>query len=414
MRLPVAGLCVFLLWAGCAEVLAVTTTEFLASALNDPVVLQEEMETDLLRNAPEDTPYLERVEFRTETDHFDLSRQKYALRFHPRAWNGTRYVKAVHRAACELQAAERDLEFHRALKQRCLIIADFIHADAVLRLKRKMGVLFEDRKNVLEATIASTEFDINDLIAVQSDMTGLQLEILEQEDLIAALQGHIRALISDTIGFHGSEMVGVEQIEQIVRTLTPVSEGENVYLKNAGKSTTLAHNRYHLSEAEKGRVIDYLKVTYDNEQREDPDDAFFLEVGVRLPWVKSGAYEKNRTRLGYIREKAARENLRRTLSEKQVRLPAKLRRLIAQYRILKEKQENGGGGDILKTYSGMPGADPLALLRIEQDRLETGMAREKRRHEIYCTYIALLDISGRLSMAPVINPLSPHQELLFP
>ena len=69
---------------------AATSTDVLRSALQDEVYQQQQASEAFFSQSPLDLPYLEELEFRTETHEFDPNLQEYALRF---KFNSRRQVK---------------------------------------------------------------------------------------------------------------------------------------------------------------------------------------------------------------------------------------------------------------------------------------------------------------------------------
>ena len=96
----------------------ISLTRFLMTAKDTPVVRQQDEKITFIGgNAPE-RRFLNRMEFKTETDEFKLSRQKYALRLVPNHPEIMDAEAKFHEALLTSGQAEYELSLNQALKIR--------------------------------------------------------------------------------------------------------------------------------------------------------------------------------------------------------------------------------------------------------------------------------------------------------
>ena len=358
----------------------------------------------------------DRIEVRTETDGFDMSRQQYSVRFYPSGWRETESGRRVHLATAALNRAELDLLIHQALVKRYLFVVNLLFDRKILALKAELGVVLDDTINVLHQKRTSLDFDLDDLVEAESDRMQLKLERIELESNIGMTEDRIRSYTGTDGPLHIdlTHLPGIEMIETMMREKDPVADDGNVYLENSRLEVELARSRYLLEASESKRYLRFFETAYDNQRRDDPAEAYSLQLGLRLPFANPDRLDINRRRLGQLREKGTHMALREELAERGSLLSAELNRLIRQHRALSEKREEDRRSSRLGAYRQYGGTDPLILLTIK----ETGLLEDTRlagiRRDLYIKYIEWLDISGKLSEKPLKNCLSRSLEAVTP
>jgi len=371
----------------------------------------------LIRTASPNTPIFDRIEIRTETDEFDISRQQYSVRLYPNGWKETENGTKVHHATMTWNRAQLDLLVHQLLVKRYLLVIDFLFNRNLLTLKEQLDAVFDDRINVLHQRSSSLDFDINDLIETESDQTRLKLELIELESNKDSIEDQIRAYTqikeSIDIDIDTGNLPGIDMIEAMIREGDPLSDDRNIYLVNARSRAELAQSQYLLEIAESKKYISFFETAYDYQQREDSAKAFSLGFGIRLPFVNTNRLDINQSHLKQLGEKGRYLDLKNELSDKISFLFRDLNRLFKQHRILSEKKKGNQPFSPLNIYRQYKGIDPLILLKIREIGLSTDIRYANIDRDLYIKYIEWLDISGMLSEKPLKNYLSKNLEVMI-
>jgi len=402
------------LCCGCPEASAISISDFLATAKNDYMIEHQKEKIDFLKSSSSNTPFFDRIELRTQTDEFELSRQTYSVRLYPNGWGETKAGKNLYEITLNSHETQQDLFLHQALRQRYGLVIGFLHSRAILELNRKLMVLYEDRVNVLKQSVNNIDFDFNDLIEAEDDCTRLQLELIGLENTQSRIENSIQMYIPEevSIDFDPGTLAGIDLVQQTLEQSRTPAESDNVYLRDSRLRLELAKSRYNMEKAQSKRYISFLEASYDNERRHNTTEAFFVELGIRLPWINPDRLDINREKLRFLTEKAGSEELKRSLTDNLKTVSVDLKKLIGQYELLTESKKTGKAKSSIKTYMQLEGVDPLILLKIRESSLKSAIALEEIRYEIYAKYIELLDFSGRLSEKPLRNHISSTQESL--
>ncbi len=384
-----------------------TIGDFLASAKRDGALDQQDEKLAFLHSASPNTPYVDRLEFRTATDEFRATNQSYRLRLYPAGWGETTAGQQLFDTTLEFTEAQREMVLHQALKKRYELIIEYIYTTDALALHRKLLLLHKDRITVLKSSTDSMGFDINDLLEAEDDVLRLQMDLPELENELGSIEYDIRQCAGSQapISFDPSKIAEIAHIKQAIEQIDCAAAGEedNIYLRRGRLRLEQDRCRYDLERSQSRRFISFIETSYDNAKREHAREAYSIELGIELPFVNSERLDINRRKLDYLTEKGRYEETKQAVDREVERLKGELARLFEHHGLVSESMK-------AESYRQAEGADPLVLLKIQESILRKDCALNELNLEIYRRYVDLLDLSGYLSRKPVRNYLSAKQE----
>ena len=390
-----------------------TMNDFLATAQDDPRLQNHTELVRYLEAAPESTAYLDKIQFRTESDEFDISKQKYSLRFYPKAWGETRYNTLIAETTRKAVRTEHEALFNRALEKRYKLVLDFLETLSLINLKKRLLMVYNDRVNVLrKLSMSDLSSDASVLVSAEDRHIALQIELVQLENKLTAVVEEIKFIAGHypEIAFDEDQLIGPEKIEEIIRDIQPGPNPDNIYLREKRYNAELAENRYLLEKTKSKKRISFFKVQYDADDYDRPEKAFSFEMGFDLPFVNSDREDINRRKKNYLEEKLGYENKKRNTSEKITSLSRSLKRLIRQRRILADRRNNSNAEISFRKYMKMEGINPLTLLKVKESILEGDIQLARISYMIRRRYLELTDIMGRLSGEPLRNLISVFME----
>jgi len=389
---------------------------FLATAYQDQLLKLANERVDFLQSTSSNTPYFDRVEFRTQTDDFELSKQRYSVRLYTNGLGETEAGRKVYETSLRRSKIQREFQLHQGLKKRYFLVIDLLHSLKILELNRKAKAVYKDMEIVLDKSRNCLDFDIKDLIDASDDHTETQLEVIEIESRVKNIEDAIRWCVSaeGPVTFSTENMADTDLIRDITKQLGDTLAPDNAAVNDSNLRVELARNWHELEEAQSRKHIRFLELSYDNEERHDASKAYFLELGVTLPFVVSNRLDVNRRKLQLLTEESREKELKRTLEERLATSSGDIKRLLAQYAVLSEVKQQAGTETLLKLYMQIEGVSPLVLLEMKESVLKRDIALERIRYEIFTNYIDLLDITGKLSEKPLRNYISADLERITP
>ena len=383
-----------------------TIDSFVMTAENDLKLQNQRELTRYLKGAPSSTPYIDRMEFRTETEEFDLEKQKYSLRFYPKGWGETRYTKQVTELASQSCRTEQLNYYNTALKMRYDLVLDYLEASSMIDLKKQLATVCEDRIHVLNKKSAgSLSFDISELIAAEELLTELRLELVGLENKITCLKHQISVAANSQmpVAFDRRRLIEISAIEKKIHELPQETTLNNVKLEDQKNKMDLANSKYRLEQAKNRDYLSYFEVAYDSDDYDDAQKACSIEVAIKLPFINSDRDGVNRKKVNYMKERLQYNEERRALVEKRISLTRVLDRLIQQHTLLSANKKNSNAEISFKAYLKMDGMDPLNLLKIKESIIKSDIQLEKTGFNIRYRFIALMNIMGKLPEKPFKN-----------
>ncbi len=383
-----------------------TIDSFIMTAQSDLKLQNQRELTRYLKDAPSSTPYIDRMEFRTETEEFDLEKQKYSLRFYPKGWGETQYTRQVTELASQSCRTEQLNYYNTALKMRYDLVLDYLETRSMIDLKRQLATVCEDRTHVLNKKSAgSLSFDISELIAAEELLTDLRLELVGLENKMTGLNHQISVAADSQmpVAFDRRRLIDISAIEKKINEIPMETTVNNVKLEDQKNKMDLANSKYMLEQAKSRDYLSYFEFAYDSDDYDDAQKACSIEVAIKLPFINSDRDGVNRRKVSYMKERLQYNEKMRDLAEKKITLIRVLDRLIQQYTLLEANKKNSNAEVSFKAYLKMDSMDPLNLLKIKESIIKSDIQLEKTSFNIRGKFIELMDIMGKLPEKPFKN-----------
>ncbi len=393
-----------------------TINDFLSTAKKDFTLENHRELEEYLKIAPSSTPYLDKVEFRTQTEDFELKKQKYSLRLYPKGWGETGCNQLLAEKMKQAIMIEQKSYFNTALKTRYRLLLDFFKTTSLIKLKKQLLTVYEDRLNVLKQKRADNiEFDINALIVAEGRYTDLRIDLVTLENNLTSILHKIKIAADEQtlnrVSFAATDVIGVQRIERQIKNITLDPNLDNISLQDRQSKIEIARIKYDLEIAKNKDYLNLIEFSYDMDERQDYEQAVSIKFGFKLPGIHPDREQINSRKLKYLQERLKYEGEKRQAREKALSLLRSLKRLIEQYTILITRKENSNAGNSFKTFIKMEGIDPLHLLKFKESILTSDMRINKVIYLIRFKYIDLMDETGKLAARPLKNYLTVQTEL---
>ncbi len=391
-----------------------TINGFLLTASSDYSLENHQELVDYLEGASSSTPYLDKVEIRTNTEDFELAKQKYALRFYTKGFGETKYNRELTATIADAYNLEHQVYFNIALTKRYNLIIEYFEAVDLLGIYKELDAVYSDRVAVLKKQSGTLEFDIGEYIKAENQYTELQLDLVKTENKLTGLihKIHLTAGSDAEVSFDRSSVITVDEIEQMLKHLSINPSADNIYLQDRKNKIERERLKYNIEKAQSRDYISYLEVEFDQDNHLKGDKAYSLDLAIKLPFINSDQEDVNRRKVNYIEEKLKYEDEKRDAAE---RIKSRLRsldRYIHQYKILAERKQKDDGQNPLDIYMKMDGVNPLSLLEMRENIIRYDRQQNEIFTSILLEYVELLDLMGKLSEKPLRCYISKGMEPL--
>jgi hypothetical protein len=168
----------------------------------------------------------------------------------------------------------------------------------------------------------------------------------------------------------------------------------------------MASAKYILEQAENKTYLSFFEAAYDMDNNNKFEKAFSIEFGVTIPIVNPSRLDINRRKINSLKAKSDWIKVKKDIQKSFNAFSRKINRLITQYEIISLQKKKSRTQETFDIFRQMDGANPLILLKLKESMLKNEITMHKIQHQIYETYIKVLDCSGALSAQPLINYLS--------
>jgi len=385
-----------------------TIHSFLMSAKDDYHVKNHKELMDYYKQAPKSTPYLNRVEFRTETESFDFYRQKYQIRLYPKGWGETSQNRNLYDATNRVYEIEQQELFSAALMNRYGIVLNYLRDKSLAKIIKALLEVQNDRLYVYrKKSTALNNFDVQEITKADADYVELELDLIALEDsLINAerkVHEHIRKNV--LISFEDSKILSVDDIKkQVIASHSTQIDIQNFLKEDQGK-IRLAEAKYRLEIAKERDYFNFFVLEFDTQDREEPRRAFSIGFAIKLPFIHPDRDDVLRRKIDVLEEKVKYEEAKMKFRERLFTLSRHVLRHIEQYHVLKKRQEHSEANVSLKQFLQMDGVDPLTVLEIKESVLKGEIRLAKLNSTIRSEYIELMYLLGKFAQKPLKNYL---------
>ncbi len=376
----------------------ITASDFLKTAKKDFKLVNHQELVDYLESSSATTPYIQKIEFRTETHDFDIREQSYSLRFYPRGIGETHHAARVASFMKKKSDAQHREIYNEALLNRYETVLFYLQVENDIDLHKKRMSVIEDRIAVLRK-IAKIQGDTTALIEAEDRYIDLRLDLVKLQNIHINIKAQIEQITGKEveIAFDESELLPLESVDKKFLKESEKSIADNIYLQVDRIEIELAESRYKLEMAKERDILSFLKLSYDSKDSDYPERAFSIGLGIKLPFINEDREGLDRKKIKYLSEKLKYEEEKRVYSEKVVSLKQSIKLLLQQYAILEERKNNGNAKISFKRHLSMEGADPLTLLKLKESIIKNDIRHNQIRFLILHNYLYLLDASGNLS-----------------
>ena len=399
-----------------------STSSILATAKTQTAITLQERKIGVLNGQSYNLPFLEKVDFQTETDRFDWQRQEYRIRTSFNGWEEMRSLKEQKAANVVKEQAERNVLFKDVLYDRYALLVEYRYEQTALKMYRQMFNVFADKRDVLQKMAKlSTDFNIEDLIKAEEAAFEFQQKILQSEGNIHNMGQFLNRIIntadgSATTKFETSSSLTAFQLDtadwiplSIMRRLVadlPQTAEKNPLLSHQAAKISVVQSEYNLEKAQTKKVIDYAQIRNSARNRDALIREWSVGVGIAIPYRGSAKAELNSIAFKRLEEENNLKNLQTNLDLQIFSLQQDLDLIFKEYDFIEKQVNESQTLYALDHYTSIQGSPPIVLLRMKELVLKRQSQLITLEHAAYQKYIKWLDLTGKLSELPLKDYLS--------
>lgn len=387
----------------------VSMDDFLSAAQQEPTLQAFNSQQNFLstkssyRLAP-----IQKLEFRSESNQLDRTRQDYALRINPaNPWemkSTNRYFKTYQ----ELLQLDRDRALKESLLVRYEVIIGWMYYQEIRDLKAEDKRITEKLLAILEGQRFSGFFDAEDYVELKLDQVDKTIELEETLFEIENQRRRVEALYESarlkSIEWPQDALITVEQLMRVVDSLMvqPIQAGEVAYRQ---KQMDLATTEWQLEKANVN--VGFLQTEYQPWREEQGRRPWSIGFGVTLPVFNPNKGDMAKRKLEALEAEGERDLAQQEQQAGRAISREKMISLIQRYREVQTMTEKLNVGALATTLQQINDSNPMAVVRVQNNLIKLKTMAARLRQEIYLSYLEFLSYSEALQQQPLVNYLAP-------
>ncbi len=362
-------------------------------------IYQSNSSSEVLEAHLFNTSWVDEIELRTETDEFELERQRFAVRVTPSS-------KKVNKAIRDLMHAysNKSSLYNLDVVRNSIDMAYEVTMSAYsLALQSKyqsqLLIVLYDQNKVYETLIEAKKTYSVRWLDVQKEILNLELEIFEN-------QKRYSFLIGEGVAINWNPMIDVAYIKKNLPFINMQSSAE--YPAEYTIESNIIDQEIQLEEAEATNFLDFFQFDYRGPSNNALDEKLSLTAAFRIPMVDNKsklkiAELKNEQLELAIKHSTEQAKRKSDLEEDYLELNLLLevfdlrQEAILEMELKVEKVESA--------YQEYALSDPLIILRQNEIILNEKISLAKLESKIIDSYIDYLKLSEALYLMPLNNYL---------
>ncbi|MEM7368600.1 MAG: hypothetical protein AAF587_08340 [Bacteroidota bacterium] len=359
---------------------------------------------------------LREMEFRTETDKFDLSQQEFTFRLSPRSRKEYRYqrdrdqlrISSLHSNLSQRQAILLEARYHLVTKQYFSLRR--------YELKGAMKKIVEEKINFLALRFGELKLDPvdlakseTDLFELESDVDQLLLELKSDDEVFQRWMQ-----TNDSVELNFDALVTVQEIKVILLRTAQFEASLIPEVQMAAQEVEERYLEWEIDQSKNNRWIDFLQARVRGDDMGFIQPEFSIGLGLQLPLVREN---RNQYAINELQWRMAKTNLTQLIEQNESEELTFRNKLLAQidrWERLHNRLETGLTAKTLDMLRQQEKLDGLALVQLEEQLLLQQMILLETEQRVYEVYVQWLYLSGLLSGQSPRNYLSSRLEFIAP
>ncbi|MBK8373228.1 MAG: hypothetical protein IPL20_18210 [Saprospiraceae bacterium] len=348
-----------------------------------------------------ETPWVDRFEFRTETDRLMTSRQEFLFRT---SFNSFRQKKADGAVLFHL-AERKKWEFlsqiNDMVNQRYFLTLEAIKKQLELKGKLTRESYFLKMEKTYEAYIQSGEsFDLADYLKNHEDLQSIRLSVVLSKKELSTILFNLGFPEQDSMEIR--DLITVKNMAAIAgNVMVDVDKHPEFHELDAKNSFLDA--RLHSDKVKDGKILDFAQLRYSVRNDLLLENRFSVGVGLNFPWRGSSRTKYSDILIDKLETNHAKEEKRIEMKEKLTTLQNQLAHQKKMYEVFTTASENAAFNNVKKTILGSGRVNLHDILSLEKYELNKAEKETELFLDILKTYLDILSLTATLGNQREVN-----------
>ncbi len=363
---------------------------------------------NFLLNENQNIPILDKLEFRTETDEMDLSRQEYLFRTSFNSFGSNKIQnKITSNSVSYYQLKDQQLA-EIQLKNQYERIVDWYYETNKLDLVKAQLVIEKDKLVVLKKMVTtSQEIDLVNILKLENEIINLERDQLRISSNIEQRKQLIFKQIGKNSGtnLYTQNWISLDQMYTLLTSQRPdeFPSTDQQLLSNRLEEAELA---LAFENSERKKILDFVQFKYSGRETNLIRNEISFGAGINIPTPSSERRRMNERQIEIFDEQFKIDLFQYKLESELQELLNEFMNIRAEYLLIEKQEKQQDLKGTLASYTKSGFAQPLSLLQINESILDYKKSLHDLEHDACKVYIDYLMTQGKINILSNTNFLS--------
>ncbi len=357
-------------------------------------------------------PLLNEISLRTESDEFELEKQRYQARFKFNTAKERISNQRIIESKKERYQIRQDAFLLNQLEEIYANLVDFYFIKQEIEYQEEELLILQDKKKIFQELLAQGQnFDVEKWLKNEENILELNSKLIKNRSVIAELKSLIQIDGEENKEFLFDDWLTINRLRLFVSDSTIKENLPPEYLINRIKEEE-AKAEYQLEKSKANKWLDFVQFEYKGNDKLSYNKEISLGAGIKIPLRAFHRVKMNDAYLEILESEYKSKIDEKKYSKSLATSFGNLQRLLVEYDLFQEYIQTQNIQETYDAYLGNLSISPLLLLNIKQiliDQEKTSISIEK---EIFEKYVRLLGDSGVLIRSPLRNYLNAEFKLV--
>jgi len=302
---------------------------------------------------------------------------------------------------------ELELAWAQALRQRYDLLVNYISLKELQAARKALDVLYKDKVLLMERSVSREGFDVLDLIDARDELddntqriVDLDIDVISIERTMAMMNNSNRPISIDN-----DRIISVDYIDKLITEFLPENNSDHPKLQVLSAELDKDLLEYEWEVAQNKFKLGFIQAQYGSGPDNLFRESFSIGVGFDIPIRKSDNLDLTKYNMQVIESEGGYSNSMKDHERTRTESFYRLKNLIQKYQALQSQINNSDAEQVLKAYSRMAAANPVALIKLRENTLKKEQQLVELKSETIKAFIEYMDIIGQLAKKPRRNYL---------
>lgn len=383
----------------------VEINQLLLSALSDKRFLILSQANEDLGRYKYDLPFVEKIEFRTETDRLLTSRQEFLART---SFNGFGQKKAENEKFKNLinwKSYKTTEVRNEMLSLAYFDILNVLNLQEQLLISKDLLESYYRKEKIFEnLMINGLSVDLSDYVSIKESILRQKAKIANTKNDLKSKLLQLQADTSLTIPSKG--VISFDEAALIIQKITTDFDS-HIFLGRYDAEINYLSSVMLAEKAQVSKFVDFAQVKYTVRDDLLLQNRFSVGLGFNIPWEGSYRLKQNETSIKQDVLKADKEVKKLELQVEFENLKNNFEQKYAHYYMLNEIINDPAIKNLKEQVIASGRLEPLKVVKMEESRMDITSKMFELKYEMLELYIRILRSSGELFKTPYKNFLHP-------